>query len=171
MLRPLAWCRTGHVAGRALVLLGVLGGSALAAENKQVVGWIEAVKVSTEAVAMDAKVDTGADFSSVHADAIRFYRQNGDLWVEFTLQDQAGRRHTLQRAVVRMAKIKKKDGGFQERPVVTLRLCVGKQEKTALVNLAQRGHFKYPLLLGRSFLRGNYLVDPGSEYLAAPDCR
>ena len=135
------------------------------------IGLIEMVKVSTEAVKMAAKVDTGADFSSVHADIVRFFHRNGKQWVEFILHDQNGDHRTLQKAVQRMAKIKKKSGGSQERPVVLLQLCVGSSMRKVFVNIAQRSHFNYPLLLGRNFLSGRYIVDPSQKYLLTPACQ
>lgn len=153
-----------------LLLLATMAGGTGAGE-KQVIGWIERVAVSTDGLVMEAKVDTGADFSSVHADDIRRYVQDGQPWVEFSLVDEDNNRRVLRKPVVRIARIKKKTAGNQERPVVTLQLCVGASTRLEQVNLAQRGHFKYPLLLGRNFLGGHYLVDAGAKYLLAPDCR
>jgi hypothetical protein len=153
-----------------LLLSATLAGGARAGE-KQVIGWIERVAVSTDGLIMEAKVDTGADFSSVHAHGIRDFVQDGKQWIEFTLIDEDNNRRVLRKPVDRIAKIKKKTEGYQERPVVTLQLCVGASTRLEQVNLAQRGHFKYPLLLGRNFLGGHYLVDAGAKYLLAPDCR
>lgn len=141
------------------------------AHDRQVIGWIERVSVSTEAVVMEAKVDTGADFSSVHAEDIRYLDRAGEPWVEFSLQSEDGRPVVLQRPVQRMARIKKKTSGFQERPVVELELCVGGDRRRSQVNLAQRGHFRHPLLLGRDFLQAGYLVDVSARHLLPPSCR
>ena len=135
------------------------------------IGWIEKAEVSTESLVMLAKVDTGADYSSVHADIVGFFDLEGQRWVAFDLQDFGGDRHTLRRPVKRNVRIKKKDGGYQKRPVVTLQLCVGNTARTVSVNLAQRAHFEYPLLLGRDFLSGHFVVDPSREYVSTPVCR
>ena len=140
------------------------------ADERQTIGWIERVSVTTEALTMEAKIDTGADFSSVHADALRYFDRDGSRWVEFVLNDQDNNPRTLQRPLARMARIKKKTKGYQERPVVMLQICIGDASYLAQVNLAQRGHFKYPLLLGRNFLRSRFVVDPGEEYLLEPRC-
>jgi hypothetical protein len=142
-----------------------------AADEKQVIGWIESVALTSESVVMDAKVDTGADFSSVNAQAIRYFERDGRQWVEFSLTGGDGRTHLLQRPVERFARIKKKTGGYQERPVVVMELCMGERKRRTQVNLAQRGHFNYPLLLGRSFLAGHYLVDSASRHRLVPACR
>jgi hypothetical protein len=140
-----------------------------AGEGK-IIGWIEQVSVTSDALLLEAKVDTGADYSSVHAEDIRQFTRDGSQWVEFTLLDQSGGRHVLQRPLERITRIKKKTSGFQERPVVLLEICVGDVKRMAQVNLAERGHFKYPVLLGRSFLSTGYLVDSSAQHLLPPAC-
>jgi hypothetical protein len=51
-----------------------------------------------------------------------------------------------------------------------LQLCVADKRRTMPVNLAQRAHFKYPLLLGRDFLDGYFVVDVSREFVASPAC-
>jgi hypothetical protein len=162
-------CHSHPVLLCSLLLLALSAG-AVYADEKKVIGWIERVSVTTERLTMEAKVDTGADFSSVHAEAIRYFLRDGVRWVEFTLRDQDGNARTLERPLERMARVKKKTTGFQERPVVVLQICIGDARHTAQVNLAQRGQFKYPLLLGRGFLRSRFLVDPSEQYLLEPSC-
>lgn len=164
--------RVQQVTWRVLVpiLFAALSAPTAGADEKQVIGWVEQVLVSTEQLAMEAKVDTGADNSSVHAEQIMHIERDGSRWVEFTLRAIDGVERRLRRPLERIAMIKMKSTGFQERPVVRLQLCVGTAIRTASVNLAQRAHFRYPLLLGRSFLKDHYLVDSGRKHLLAPSC-
>ena len=152
------------------LLLAATSGNTCAGE-KQIIGWIERAAVGTVAVVMEAKVDTGADYSSVHAGDIRHFMHEDESWVEFAIHGHNGKRHVLRRPLMRMSRIKKKTTGFQDRPVVMLDICVGDQKRSTQVNLAQRGHFQYPLLLGRSFLGTHYLVDPASKYLQPLLCK
>jgi len=119
---------------------------------------------------MEAKVDTGADYSSVHADDIHYFMRGGVCWVEFAIHDRSGKQYVRQTPVMRMSRIKKKTTGFQQRPVVTLEICVGDRKRLAQVDLAERGHFNDPLLLGRNFLGTHYLVDPASKSLMTLLC-
>jgi len=152
-----------------LLLLATTAGGVYA-EDRITIGWIERAAITTEGVILEAKVDTGADFSSVHAEDIRYFMRDGAPWVEFTLHDQSSGKYVLRRPLERTAKIKKKTSGFQKRPVVMLQLCIGDSERRVQVNLAQRSHFKYPLLLGRNFLSKHYLVDASVKYLLNPSC-
>jgi len=170
MSRPCFWylrIRFRPLCG--LLLLAATAGIACA-EEKKIIGWIEHISVNSDALMLEAKVDTGADYSSVHAEDIRQFTRDGAQWVEFTLLDQSGESHVLQRPLERIARIKKKTSGFQERPVVMLEICVGDVKRMAQVNLAERGHFKYPVLLGRSFLSTGYLVDSSAQHLLPPAC-
>jgi hypothetical protein len=162
-------CRV-QTPGLLLVLLLAANVGNVRAAEKQVIGWIERIAITSEGIIMEAKVDTGADYSSVHADDVRYFGREGVCWVEFVLRDRDGKQHVMQRPLIRMSRIKKKTTGFQERPVVEIEICVGERRQLAQVNLAQRGHFRYPLLLGRNFLGTHYLVDPASEYLVPLLC-
>lgn len=144
--------------------------SVATADAKKTIGWIERIVVSSDEVKMQAKVDTGADNSSVRAEQFRFFSRDGAQWIEFTLIGEGGSRHRLQRPLQRTTQIKLKGAGVQRRPVVKLQLCVGDDRREIEFNLAQRAHFKYPALLGRSFLKDHYLVDSGQKYLLQPRC-
>ena len=167
---PMMTCRVQTP--RLLLVLLLLAANAVnaCAAEKQVIGWIERVAITSEGIMMEAKVDTGADYSSVHADDIRYFSREGVCWVEFAIRDRSGRIYSLQRPLIRMSRIKMKTTGFLERAVVELEICVGDRKRLAQVNLAERGHFKYPLLLGRNFLGTHYLVDPAVKYLVPLDC-
>jgi hypothetical protein len=76
----------------------------------------------------------------------------------------------MERPLVRITQIKRKEGGYIERPVVNMDLCVAGQKVNSEVNLADRNHFKYMMLVGRSLLAKRFLVDPESLYLTHPTC-
>ena len=153
----------------AAVLAGALSAT-VPADQKTVIGWLSSVEISSQSVTMVAKVDTGADTSSVHADHVRVTEEAGEAMVEFTLRGQDGSVRAFRRPLLRTARVKTKTGGYQERPVVMLQLCVADKRRTMPVNLAQRAHFKYPLLLGRDFLDGYFVVDVSREFVASPAC-
>lgn len=161
--------QTSTILWGLLVLLAPTGPAF--ADDKKTIGWIERVSITNEGLTMEAKVDTGADFSSVHAEKIRHFTRDGARWIEFTLRDRDKSAYTLQKPLHRTARIKKKTQGSQTRPVVILQICVGDAQYPAQVNLAQRGHFKYTLLLGRDFLKSRFLVDPGERHLTKPNCQ
>lgn len=156
-----------------LALLLALAGTASA---KTVLGWLEPVTIETAGITLMAKIDTGADNTSVHAVDIEIVKQADTDRVRFTLIAENGERIQLVRPLKRIARIKLKkgctlaEGDRAERPVVELDLCIGGQRITAPVNLTDRAHFKYPLLIGRSVLRQGFLVDSSEKHLTEPAC-
>ena len=57
-----------------------------------------------------------------------------------------------------------KNGGFQQRLVIELEISLGEIKKLTKVNLVDRSHFNYQLLIGRSFLKPHFLVDSSKTY-------
>jgi len=142
------------------------------AGEKDIFGWVEHVLVGESQLDLKAKLDTGADTSSMHASKIRRFRsKDRDLWVEFRLTDtESGRTIRYKKRLVRYAYIKEHEGPSQKRPVVDLTICLGDHEKEIEVSLVDRSGFQYPVLLGRNALEGHVVVDPGLRFTAKPVC-
>ena len=137
--------------------------------EQQVVGWIEQVAVDGDFL-MHAKIDSGADNSSIHLVNPQYHEADGVRWVRFSVTNRKGQTHQFDKPIVKTTSVKTKDGGRQKRDVIELSLCLGSIQKTARVNLVDRSHFKYQLLVGRSFLSPDFLIDPGNKYLEKPRC-
>ena len=133
-------------------------------------GWVERVWIAEAAIEISAKLDSGADHSSLHAEDIVLSERSGVLRARFLVRDSAGRGVVLDRPVTRQAMIKRHGTPPQARPVVRLTLCVGTNRREVDVSLVDRSGFDFPLLLGRSFLRGLVLIDVDREYLNEPAC-
>ena len=78
---------------------------------------------------------------------------------------------TIERKVHRIVKIKEADGTPQLRSAILLGICLGNVYKEVEVNLADRSDFNYQMLIGRSFLHGNVIVDPSIKFTTKPICR
>ena len=143
--------------------------TALAAE-KQTVGWLEKARVFPGGYQLSAKIDTGADNSSLNVQNFTAFQRDGQEWARFTVIDDDGKEHKLEKKIVRLAKIKRHSAPRQARPVVLLGICVGAVYREVEVNLVDRSKFKYPLLVGRSFMSGALTVDPSKTYAVEPDC-
>ena len=141
------------------------------APPKQPIGWIEKVSFPEFDAVLDAKLDTGADTSSLHADSIQvLIGSKGENVVEFRVEDHNGEYQILQLPLSRRAKIKTKGGYLQVRPVVTLGVCVGAGFEEVEFTLVDRSHFDYPVLIGRNFLAGKFLVDSSRSFTFPPAC-
>jgi len=140
-------------------------------ENRAVFGWLERVKVSHRGLIVEAKLDTGADNSSLHAEQIKSFNRGGKSMVRFSVADAGtGELVELERKRVRRARIREHDGTHQQRPVVEMWVCLGSLKKRVEVNLVDRSRFSVPFLLGRSAMHGDVLVDPDQTFTVAPSC-
>lgn len=145
--------------------------SALASNEKQVIGWVEKVQLLPGAITVHAKIDTGADNSSLHVNEITEYIRQGESWVRFSFAPKFGKAVTMKRKVYRYARVKQKAAESQERPVILLGLCLGGLYQPDMeVNLTDRTNFKYNMLIGRSVLAGRFIIDPSVTYTMELSC-
>lgn len=156
----------------AYVFVVLVGGVPAIAvgEAPQTIGWIERVGVYPANLVLNAKIDTGADNSSIHADDIQVRERDGVKRVAFTLHNKRGQAVVMEKPLVRYATIKRKGAEALLRPVVAMELCVGNTLRKTEVNLANRENFRYQMLIGRSYLKQAYLVDSNRIYTAEPAC-
>ena len=103
----------------SLSLLMLCLASAQALE-KTLVGWVEPVQILPGRIPLTAKIDTGADHSSLHAEQLEIHQLQGEDWVRFTLVDDDERRHPLNLPVKRDTSIKRRGVAAQHRPVIEL---------------------------------------------------
>jgi len=137
-----------------------------AAPVPRVIGWIEPIRI--DGIDLQAVMDSAADGSELHAEAIEKVSVNGERWVRFSplphsrLRLLAPLRHEIH--VMR-------DGRPDEvRPVVEVDVCIGSLKKAVQVVLVNRRDDRQPVRLGRNLLAGHFLVDPGHTKLTRPDC-
>lgn len=137
---------------------------------KPSVGWVEDVLVNGSQNPLMAKIDTGADNSSINAKNVKVFQKDDKRWVRFTVVNRYGNNIEIEKPVVKQTRIKTKDGGFQDRDVIELNVCLQNVEKTVQVNMVDRSHFNYQMLIGRSFLQSDFLVDASGKFLQEPHC-
>jgi len=155
---------------RYLIFAALAWSAGAAAAQPTVVGWIETVKLGNEGLVIPAKLDTGADVSSLDVSAITWMRRVDGDWVAFDVTGKDQRKVRLERKVQRMARVKKAAGGVQERPTVLLGVCLGDTYRVTEVNLTDRTGFRLPLLVGRSFLAERFAVDSSRTDTIEPAC-
>ncbi|WP_126455138.1 ATP-dependent zinc protease [Sulfuriflexus mobilis] len=153
-----------------LVIIGLGITPASFAEPVKVIGWIEHVRLQSSNMLMKAKIDTGADNSSLHATNITMYEKDNTRMVRFSIENKEGETADFDMPLIRIANIKRKGAEPLKRPVVSMDLCIGNTLQTAHVNLANRENFQYRMLIGRSFLKEHFLVNSNKQYSSEPAC-
>lgn len=151
-------------------LLCAAGVPEACADLPQRIGWVEMSRIHPGNMMFATKLDTGAKSSSINAQDIEHFEQDGEEWVRFRVTNRLGRMMTLERPLVRDVVIKRHGGGSEERPVVMLGICIGTTYTETEVSLRDRTGFLYPLLAGRSFIAGNFAIDPRRKFTADPEC-
>ena len=148
--------------------------ASLLAEDLKVIGWIEQVAILPQGMTVDAKIDTGADNSSIDVRHWDIKERNGQQFVKFAPQLDDGPGEVIELPLKRIAQIKSKCPSASEerirRPVVIMTLCLAGKKLAVPVNLAKRDAFKYRMLIGRSALGENYLVNSVQKYTHPAKC-
>ncbi len=166
------------------LLLGLLLPHSVFAEattsKLSTLGYVEDVMLLPEQIHLQAKLDTGAGMSSLHAANIQYTTRADETWLRFTTTDsQRSTPVVLERRLQRYAKILKRsdetsdeNASHSRRPVVEVDICLAGIRTTISVNLIDRAEFAYPMLLGRSDLKKiGVIVDPAKKQLQEADCQ
>lgn len=142
------------------------------ADQEIVIGWLEEVYLPECDFIIKAKIDTGAKNSSIHAMDIEYVKkEKGDgARIRFKTMDLKGRCQTIEADLLREARIKKSSLITRIRPEIELEICLGGVRKRIRVNLADRGGMNYRMILGRTALEGDFIVDISKKYVGGPRC-
>lgn len=144
-------------------------------EVQHILGWVEPIRLEPWGLKMRARLDTGANTSSMSARDIHHFKKGSKDWVRFILdfkidKGKPNRTIEIERPVLRILKIKRHSGISQERQVIEMDLCLANEVRTIEFNLVDRRALNYPILLGRKALANFALVDSGRTYLSKSDC-
>jgi len=133
-----------------------------------VYGYIENVMIETDDMLFAAKLDSGADTSSMNALDLTEFERDGDTWVRFHLiHPKTEEKIEIEKKVVRWASIKRHGAARQRRPVVLMTVKIGKNEYfREEFSLTDRSQFEYQVLLGRNYLNGIALIDVSQKNMA-----
>ena len=140
------------------------------AQAKDVIGRLENVKINNSDLMFSSKIDTGAKSSSLNAKNIHLIKKDDAIWVKFDVTNRNGQSASFEKPLKRIVKIKRKGASTQQRPVILLDICLGTTLKKVEVNLVDRSNFNYQMLIGRSFLRGSFIVDVDMTHTSEPRC-
>ena len=144
-------------------------------ESKLILGWVEFVRLEPWGMKMRARIDTGANTSSMSARDINQFKKGSEDWVKFVLdfkvdKGKPNRSVEIERPIVRIVKIKQHQDILQERLVVNMDICIANQVHNIEFNLIDRRGLNYPVLLGRRALESLALVDPARTFIEKADC-
>ena len=141
------------------------------AGDLKILGWVENIYLRDPDIKLKAKLDTGAETSSLSAIIVKKFREDGKRWGRFQIEDpRTGELTTLVRERQRTIGIVRHSGENQVRPTVLMKFCISGAEREMEFSLIDRSEFIYPALLGRNALEGFTLVDAGETFMAEKGC-
>jgi len=131
------------------------------AKELPLIGWRERVVLPEIGIGpLIAKIDTGARSAALHAENI-VVRGNA---VHFRVPLE-GRTHHCMLPLRGARRVKSTSGHSQHRLVVETTVSVGGHNYATEITLTDRTDMGVPMLLGRVFLRGRFLVHSGRSFL------
>lgn len=131
-----------------------------------VVGEVEKFYLAEAGLVYTARIDSGAETSSIDARNITRFERDGNNWVRFDVPVPGTDRFvTLEKEISRRVRIVQASADESERRVVVeLQFAIGDHKQVAEFTLADRSNLTYEVLIGRNILRDVMLVDVGKEF-------
>jgi hypothetical protein len=132
------------------------------------IGPVTTITEVSSGLPFPARVDTGATTCSIHYEAIEIENpaknpeDNVGKRVRVLIKNPDGDEEWITTKIVDHVTVRTSTKD-DERYKIQLKLRWQDVEKNVLVTLKDREKMKYPLLVGRNFLRGNFLVDVNME--------
>ena len=136
-------------------------------------GYLEKIRLMDTGELFTAKLDTGADTSSINARLIKRFKKDGLRYARFELMPDPNRLDKpiiLEKERVRRVKVSNANG-TTSRYVVKMDICFNGKVEAVEFSLAERGDLGVPVLLGRLFLSRVAVVDSRFEFLTTADCK
>jgi hypothetical protein len=111
---------------------------------------------------VDAKIDTGAYGCSMHCNLIEVATINGEKMlriIPLRVKDHAYEGKPFLFPYTKKKKVKNSMGGEEERYIIRTKVKIFDREIDTIFSLTDRSKMKFPVLLGRQFLKGRFVVD------------
>ncbi|GAB2654365.1 ATP-dependent zinc protease [Vibrio panuliri] len=138
-------------------------------KEKLLVGWCETLSLPGLGIdKINAKVDTGARTSCLHAFKVESFSKEETQWVRFWLHPI---QHNTEVEVVCEAKVVdarvvRDSGGHEEkRYVIETEMSLGGHTWPIEITLNNRENMAFRMLLGRTAMHGRIQVDPVESFL------
>jgi len=124
-----------------------------------VIGAIEPIYFLPMKKPIMARIDTGAETSSIDVANRTLFERDGEKWVSFDLVNREyGESYHFEKKVLRQQKVKRIEGK-EDRIVVMMSVRFGGEIIRTQFSLAERDKFSYQGLIGRNILNGRAVVD------------
>jgi hypothetical protein len=134
-------------------------------------GWRERLALPSLGIpVLKAKLDTGARSSSLHVEWLEVDEREDGTWLRFQVRTtrRGGVSAPCEAKAIGQRTVTDSGGHATTRWFIQTEIELAGQSFLAEVNLTDRRHMLFPLLLGRTALNGRFQVDPSLSYSQTP---
>ncbi|MFP5459467.1 MAG: RimK/LysX family protein [Bacteriovoracia bacterium] len=144
-------------------------------EVKTIIGHSEVIQLGeNRELTFDAKVDSGAQTSSIHAidiqTTLKKVTEHGEtkelLFVSFETVDDAGKKTRLERMVSRVDQVRSASG-VSTRYFFREKVWFHNDSYEVEINLADRSHLSKKMLIGKNLIEQGYIIDATKAYVVS----
>jgi len=137
-------------------------------KSKLIIGWREWCSLpELELPGINAKIDTGAKTSSLHAYKIKPFTRDGESWVKFLVHPVQRHRNPeieCEAQVVDQRAVTSSNGTTENRYVISTTLILGAHCFKTEITLSNRDEMGFRMLIGRQSLAQRFVVDPSLSH-------
>lgn len=136
------------------------------AGNKEFIGALEWLFMEPPGKHYRARIDSGAETSSLSASNVVEFERDGDNWVRFSFRHNPDDEPIdFELPIKRVVLIRQPSVvEVERRVVVEIDIRLGQELQTTEFTLTDRSRMTYPVLLGRAFLMDLYVVDVARSF-------
>lgn len=139
------------------------------AQNPDTLGWREWLAIPELGISrIKAKVDTGARSSCLHTRGLEIYEAPDGRRVRFSVHPLPKKPDlvaTCDLPLVDCRRVRDSGGHEEERPFILVPIVLGPHVWEVEFSLTSRDNMKFRMLLGRTAMKGRFLVNPTLSYL------
>jgi hypothetical protein len=140
--------------------------------EKTLVGWNEYVDLPDWGVKrLGAKIDTGARTSALHVEDLEILPRGRIRFRVVVHREHRDRHVRVVAPISRRARVRSSNGHFEARYFVKTTMKLGRIEKEIEISLVDRGSMIHRMLLGRTALSGDFVVDVSRRHIQDPAMR
>lgn len=139
-------------------------------KEKLTIGRIEAIDLPELGMFnIECKTDTGAETSVLHCEDFNIIKKDGQRYINCHIRpnfDEDAEILTFTFPIYRERVIKSSFGQIETRYIFLTKIKMFDRLYDIKLSLRDRSSMAYPMLLGRNFISGKFLVDVSKKYLA-----
>ncbi|MCE9678632.1 RimK/LysX family protein [Shewanella sp. AS1] len=158
---------------KKILISSVLLSTAVFAMDKEIVGPTATMQVIEANLDFEARIDTGASKTSLNAFDLKIeqpakkMKDNIGKTIWFTTENARGEQKRLSAKIVSTSTVSNSQG-IETRYLVELNISYQGKARKVEVNLRERQHMDYKLLIGRNWLKDKYIVDVSDKQIIGP---